>query len=289
MGLADVVMRLTVMVAILLSVTAAVIVGPRRVFRAVGDYRWRLAEIGPYLTVLLIVLGVRKLTMDYTGLLSWALDWNITQTIYSLEGALVADVQSLRAPLLTDYFVFIYLYGYVFLLLFPFVAYFVRSDMTSMKELIVAYTFNYGVGLVCYVLFIAYGPRNLIPDIVDSLLYVTYPQSQLLTGEVNHNTNVFPSLHASLSTTVVLLASRTRRIYPRWLYISSALAVAIMLSTLYLGIHWGLDVLGGVGLGVASVAVALQVDPVAWARKRYGPRLARRFRTTADHLPDDRR
>jgi membrane-associated phospholipid phosphatase len=255
MGLADVVMRLTVMVAILLSVTAAVIVGPRRVFRAVRDYRWRLAEIGPYLTVLLIVLGVRKLTMDYTGLLSWALDWNITQTIYSLEGALVADVQSLRAPLLTDYFVFIYLYGYVFLLLFPFVAYFVRSDMTSMKELIVAYTFNYGVGLVCYVLFIAYGPRNLIPDIVDSLLYVTYPQSQLLTGEVNHNTNVFPSLHASLSMTTFFLAWRTKEEYPLWVPVSLVLGVSVAISTMYLGIHWATDVVAGTALAGLSIFV----------------------------------
>ena len=255
MGLADVVMRLTVMVAILLSVTAAVIIGPRRVFRAVGDYRWRLAEIGPYLTVLLIVLGVRKLTMDYTGLLSWALDWNITQTIYSLEGALVADVQSLRAPLLTDYFVFIYLYGYVFLLLFPFVAYFVRSDMTSMKELIVAYTFNYGVGLVCYVLFIAYGPRNLIPDIVDSLLYVTYPQSQLLTGEVNHNTNVFPSLHASLSMTTFFLAWRTKEEYPLWVPVSLVLGVSVAISTMYLGIHWATDVVAGTALAGLSIFV----------------------------------
>ena len=255
MGLADVVMRLTVMVAILLSVTAAVIVGPRRVFRAVRNYRWRLAEIGPYLTVLLIVLGVRKLTMDYTGLLSWALDWNITQTIYSLEGALVADVQSLRAPLLTDYFVFIYLYGYVFLLLFPFVAYFVRSDMTSMKELIVAYTFNYGVGLVCYVLFIAYGPRNLIPDIVDSLLYVTYPQSQLLTGEVNHNTNVFPSLHASLSMTTFFLAWRTKEEYPLWVPVSLVLGVSVAISTMYLGIHWATDVVAGTALAGLSIFV----------------------------------
>ncbi|NHN48589.1 inositol phosphorylceramide synthase [Halostella sp. JP-L12] len=255
MGLADVVMRLTVMVVILLSVSASVMVGPRRIVRAVRDYRWRLAEIGPYLSVLLVVLAVRKLTMDYTGLLSWALDWNITLIIYSLEGALVADVQSLRSPLLTDYFVFIYLYGYVFLLLFPFVAYFARSDMTSMKELIVAYTFNYGVGLVCYVLFIAYGPRNLIPDIVDSLLYVTYPQSQLLTGEVNHNTNVFPSLHASLSMTTFFLAWRTRDEYPLWAPVSFVLGVSVALSTMYLGIHWATDVVAGTLLAVLSILV----------------------------------
>jgi len=255
MALADVVMRLTVMVAILLSAGTVVFVGPRRIFTAVRDYRWRLAEIGPYLTVLLLILAVRKLTMDYTSEFSWMLDWNITTFIYSLEGTLVADVQSINSPLLTDYFVFIYLYGYVFLLLFPFVAYFAQDDMTSMKELVVAYAFNYGIGLVCYILFIAYGPRNLIPDIVDSLLYITYPQSQLLTGEVNHNTNVFPSLHASLATTTFLLAWRTRDRYRAWVPVSFVLAVSVSVATMYLGIHWGTDVVAGTVLAVASIYV----------------------------------
>ncbi|WP_135534333.1 phosphatase PAP2 family protein [Halostella pelagica] len=256
MALADVVLRLTVMVALLLSVASVALVGPRRIYRALRDYRWRLADIGPYLTILVLILAIRKLTMDYTSGLSWLLDLNITASIYSLEGTLVADVQSIRSPMLTDYFVFIYLYGYVFLLVFPFIAYFVRSDMTSMKELIVAYAFNYGVGLICYVLFIAFGPRNLIPDIVDSLLYVTYPQSQLLTGEVNHNTNVFPSLHASLATTVFLLAWRTRDQYRAWVPISFVLAVSVSIATMYLGIHWGTDVVAGTILAVISISVA---------------------------------
>ncbi|WP_323190298.1 phosphatase PAP2 family protein [Halostella sp. PRR32] len=256
MALADVVLRLTVMVALLLSVASVALVGPRRIYRALRDYRWRLADIGPYLTILVLILAIRKLTMDYTSGLSWLLDLNITASIYSLEGTLVADVQSIRSPMLTDYFVFIYLYGYVFLLVFPFIAYFVRSDMTSMKELIVAYAFNYGVGLICYVLFIAFGPRNLIPDIVDSLLYVTYPQSQLLTGEVNHNTNVFPSLHASLATTVFLLAWRTRDQYRAWVPISFVLAISVSIATMYLGIHWGTDVVAGTILAVISIYVA---------------------------------
>ncbi|WP_135822748.1 phosphatase PAP2 family protein [Halostella litorea] len=256
MGLVDVVLQLAVMVSLLLTVASVVFVGPRRVWRAARDFRWRLNEVAPYLTVLLLVLGIRKLTMDYTGELSWALDWNITEIIYSLEGTLVADIQSIRTPLLTDYFVFIYLYGYVFLLLFPIVAYFAREEMTAMKELLVAYGFNYGVGLVCYILFIAYGPRNLIPDIVNSLLYVTYPQSQLLTGEVNHNTNVFPSLHASLSATAFLLAWRTRDEYLTWVPISGILAVSVSLSTMYLGIHWGTDVVAGLVLAAGSIYVA---------------------------------
>lgn len=253
MGLADVVMRLTVMVALLLTVASVTLIGPRRLYRAVQNYRWRLAEIAPYLTILAVILGVRKLTMDYSEEVSWEFGHNITGLIYRLEGTLVADVQSLESPLLTDYFVFIYLYGYVFLLVFPFLAYFARDEMTAMKELLVAYAFDYGVGLVCYIVFIAYGPRNRIPTLVDSLLYVTYPQSQLLTGQVNHNTNVFPSLHAALALTAFFLAWRTRDQYALWVPVSLVLAVSVAVSTMYLGIHWGTDVVAGALLAVGSI------------------------------------
>ncbi|MDZ7730656.1 MAG: phosphatase PAP2 family protein [Natrialbaceae archaeon] len=88
------------------------------------------------------------------------------------------------------------------------------------------------------------------------MLYDSYPTYQYLTSEVNRNTNVFPSLHASLATTVALFAVRTREFYPRWVPIAIFLAISVSVSTMYLAIHWATDVIAGVALAVISVRLA---------------------------------
>ncbi|WP_458210679.1 phosphatase PAP2 family protein [Haladaptatus sp. NG-SE-30] len=239
-------------IAMLATATAAV-VGVSGLKRARGHFRERIRALLPHFGLLIVVLAVNNVAREYGPELSWIIGWNITGLIHAVEGDFVGTVQSVATPELTAYFSFMYIYGYVFLLVFPFVAYFALPEERPLKETTIAYALNYGLGLVCYILFISYGPRNLIPDVVAPLLYSTYPQSQILTGEVNANTNVFPSLHTSLSVSVALLAYRTREAYPRWTLVAIPTAASIVVATMYLGIHWGTDVLAGILLGIVSV------------------------------------
>jgi membrane-associated phospholipid phosphatase len=205
------------------------------------------------------VLVINSVVRDVGVAVSWIIGINVTDVILSIEGGFVGSVQSLASPPVTVYFSLIYVYGYSFLLTFPLVIYLLYEDARPLHETTVAYIVNYGVGVVCYVLFVAYGPRNVIPELVDPLLYTNWPQSQLLVRQVNANTNVLPSLHTSLSVTVALLAYRFRKAYPRWLPIAAWLAVSVTISTMYLGIHWGTDVLAGIVLAVLSVWIAERV------------------------------
>mgnify|MGYP006285033667 CR=1 FL=1 len=251
--------RIVLVVGILLGVSLLAIVGRKRLRRLTRHLGQRVFDVFPYVGLVAIVLAINSVARDYGQNLSWMLDWNITGVIYSIEGSLVPQIQSFATPALTALFSYVYVYGYVFLLVFPILAYLALEDRKPLREAFLAYGFNYGVGVVCYVLFIAYGPRNLMPDLVDSLMYINWPQSQLLTSKINSNTNVFPSLHASMSMTVAVLAYRTRRTYPRWLLVSAPLAGLVMVATMYLGIHWGIDVAAGLLLGAASVAFAGRV------------------------------
>ncbi len=189
---------------------------------------------------------------------SWLrfVEWNITWAIYDIEGQFILWLQSYSTPEITAYFSFIYIYGYVFLLVFPVIAYFALSNTRPARELLAAYALNYILGLICYTFIIAYGPRNMMPELVEALLYDTYPQYQHLTRQVNRNTNVFPSLHTSLAATVTFLAYRTRDVYPKWFLVATVLGVSVAISTMYLGIHWVIDVVAGVGLAYISVALA---------------------------------
>jgi len=279
MVLLETLLVLTAYVLAMLAIAVGIEVGPRQFAASVNDGKRRLLAVAPYVLPLLVVLGMRRLALTIGPELSWYLQWNVSGLIYQLEGSAIATVQSLASPMLTEYFVFIYLYGYVFLLVFPIVAYFSLEHTERLAELLAAYGLNYGIGLVCYVLFVSYGPRNVIPGLADSLLFTTYPTAQHLTAEVNLPTNVFPSLHTSLSVTVALFAWRTRREYPGWLVVASLLAGSVAVATMYLGIHWVTDVVGGFALAAVAYWGAVRVvDRYGCWRSvpAWGPRLPSR-------------
>jgi len=265
MALVDVLLQVGVVVALGHLLTMLLVVergGPRgdpERISAVGRIRSNLTSVAPTLGVLAAVLAINKVVRDVGVELSWLIGVNLTGYIYLLESQFVATVQSFAHPVLTTYFGFVYIFGYTFLLTFPVLAYAICERARPLRVLFLTYILNYGFGLLCYVLIVAYGPRNFMPELVDPLLYASWPQSQLLVQQVNVNTNVFPSLHTSLSATVALLAYRFRSVYPRWLPIATVLAVSIIISTMYLGIHWATDVVAGIVVAWASVELAERI------------------------------
>lgn len=260
MALIDVLFRVVGAVLVLVAASLPVVAGRNRVRGGLGNVRRNVARTATAVLALGVVLAANSVVRQAGLDLSWIIGVNITGYIYSIEGDFVPMLQSMATPGLTLYFSLVYVVGYAFLLTFPFLLYLILDDATPFRELVTAYIVNYGVGLVAYVLFVAYGPRNFLPDLVESLLYSFWPQSQLITSEVNSNTNVFPSLHASLSVTVALLAYRTRDQYPRWTPIAALLAGSVCISTMYLGIHWATDVVAGIALAVLSVHLAKRVS-----------------------------
>lgn len=286
MSLADVLMWVGASTVILVSLSLLGIVGVSRVRTFGAFYRERLGRLAPYMGVLGVILLVNSQLREIGNQFSLDYAFNITGNIYAIEGDFVAWVQSFQDPLLTRYFSLIYIYGYVYLLIFPFLAYLMLEESDSIRRLVTAYGLNYTIGLTCYILFVAFGPRNFLYPMVESLLYTTWPQSQLLTSEVNTNTNVFPSLHSSLAITVALFSLRTRDTYPRWVPIAFVIAVSVCLSTMYLGIHWGTDVVAGILLAVFSVRASDVLVP--WFERRFppGPVVYRRVRARGAGLVD---
>ncbi|PSP46071.1 phosphoesterase PA-phosphatase [Halobacteriales archaeon QH_10_70_21] len=276
---------LAVVLAMLL-VASGVIVGRERLARTRREYRDRLESVAPYLGLLAVVLVANKVARDVGPGISWLIGLNVTPYIHRLDGLLLWPVypestpqvvvwlQSNGSPELTAYFSFVYVFGYVFLLVFPLLSYFALPDPTPLRRTVVAYGANYLIGVLCYVVFIAYGPRNLIASDVEGLLFTQYTQFQFLTASVNHQTNVFPSLHTSMAVTAALLAWTTREEYPLWLPVAAVLAVSVALSTMYLGIHWATDVVFGVALAWVSVRIGRRLEdtPLDLGAVRQGAR-----------------
>lgn len=264
--------QLVLVVMLLLAVASTVIIGRERLIDTRRAFRDRFTAIAPYVGLLAIVLVANKIARDIGPDLSWIIGFRITGRLHQSDGLLlwplypndtpqvVVWIQSMATPELTAYFAFIYVYGYVFLLVFPLVAYFALSRPEPLRRTMVAYGANYLIGVFCYILFIAYGPRNLIADQAEGLLYSQYAQYQFVTNAVNDETNVFPSLHTSMAVTAALLAWTTRDEYPLWVPISAVFAVSVVISTMYLGIHWATDVIFGILLAWISVKIGTRLE-----------------------------
>ncbi|QLG29718.1 inositol phosphorylceramide synthase (plasmid) [Halorarum halophilum] len=245
--------------ALATAVTAVALLGRDGLAGVVDNLRSRPREVLQWIGLLFAVLGVNKALRTVSPEVSEVIGWNITGAIHGIEGSFVADLQSLATPWLTAYLATVYLCGYVFLLSFPFVAYASIEDLRPLKRASIGVALNYVIGLLLYTLFVSYGPRNMLPTEVEPLLYATYPQTQILTSQVNTNTNVFPSLHTSLSVTIALFAWETRERFPRWPLVAIPIAASVVFSTMYLGIHWATDVVAGCLLGAFCVWFATRL------------------------------
>ncbi|MFA9418121.1 phosphatase PAP2 family protein [Natrinema sp. HArc-T2] len=222
------------------------------------DYDRRLIEISPYVGVTALFFLGKRATHGHSLRLSRALDWDLTAEIYAIEGEFVAVLQDLVPTATLEFFSAMYMFGFPFLLVTALILYFLLPSQRYMKELLIAYLLNYVIGTLFYTLFIVYGPRNHLSS-VDGLMYSFYPQTQEVTAAVSANTNVFPSLHTSLAVVVMMFAWRSRREYPRWVPIASFVTICVVFSTMYLGIHWLIDIIAGILLAVGSISGAKQI------------------------------
>jgi len=234
--------------------------------RSPAERRRRFREVLPYLGALVAVLLVNKGLLQYSLQTSRYVGLKITGTIIEIEGEFVAWVQQLFPASAVLYFSAIYVFGYVVLLVFPILAYFFTDRLRYLKVLLTAYAINYGSGVICYTLFVAYGPRNSIPQDAAPLLYTEFPSVMTLTSMINYSSNVFPSLHTSLAVAAAIIAWRSREEYPRWFKISTFVATCVVLSTMILGIHWLIDVIAGLVLAVVSVWGAIRI--VDWGENK---------------------
>jgi len=237
------------------------------------------------IAVLIVVLLINRVARQVAPKLSRQIGIRLTSAFYNIEGEFILVFQAIQTPETSAYFSSIYVYGYTFLLIFPVIAYFTLSDTRVFRRLLAAYALNYAIGLILYIFVIAYGPRNLMPaELMERMLYDTNPEYQYLTREVNTTTNVFPSLHTSLSATVAAFAWQTRSEFPKWLPVAVVLAASVAISTMYLGIHWGIDVTAG--LLLAALCVTLSHRLVGrWSLEELTEKYGDRFLWLQERLP----
>jgi membrane-associated phospholipid phosphatase len=239
--------------------TCTICLTPAQIRQTVREFDERIADLAPYLVLAGVFFLIRRFTQGPSQRLSEEIGIEITDSIYRIEGLFVASLQDLIPQFLIPVFSAFYMFGFAFLVVAPIVVYLFTPDVRTLKELLVAYILNYAAGAFFYTVFVAVGPRIHVTSHVDGLMYQFYPQTADLTSVVSENTDVFPSLHTSLSVIVLLFAWQTRDIQPRWLQITTVVASGIVLATMILGIHWAIDVAAGIILAFVCVFLARRI------------------------------
>lgn len=196
------------------------------------------------------------------GLKPHLFDWNaLFQSIPGNDGSLFRVI---KTPWLTAYFQWIYANGFTLPVLIPVLRSFFAKDWIKMLHyelsahvlqflLIFPFYLTIKVNEVWWVLGAPDGMnRNLSAS--DAAVVVM---------------NCFPSMHTSVAFAMLLLAWREKDRLFRIIW--TVFGFSVIYSTMYLGIHWVIDVLGGLLLGYVGVKLGDWVVHRVEARIDYFP------------------
>lgn len=195
------------------------------------------------------MLALNLLELRFEQLLARKVAWDFTHSVSQVGADLLRLLQRLEWAPLTHLLTFAYVILFTVLMIAALLVYAANRDLTALKNHVASFWINYLVALPFYLWFpvkeawaSGQSIQFLIPQIFPGFDQVIRPHSGL--------DNCFPSLHTSLALTYALVAWRQG--YRRLAVVLSVGAGLVMLSTLYLGVHWILDMLAGTVLAVLA-------------------------------------
>lgn len=179
---------------------------------------------------------------------------DFTPLFLSLEGGATALFQCVDHPALTALLSGVYLYVFPVMGVAALAITYWGEEYALTRKIFWGAILNYLLILPFYILVpvserwvASDGAVRLLMDELSPLLLATLrPLSGL--------NNCFPSFHVSLAFTIAIVCSASANLRLR--RTMQVLAWAVLLSTLYLGFHWTLDVLGGILFGAGCSVLA---------------------------------
>jgi len=183
---------------------------------------------------------------------------DFTSWIAGIEADVIAAFSSFWIPAIIIFFVFIYIIFYPFTLWFTPLYSIITNQKLMLKTLGFSLFFLYIFALPFYLFFPitnVYTHYDL-PSALNSFI----PKIETFFYTTTTKNNCFPSLHTAMSIII------TRTIYltenKRFQYLGIFVMVTVIISVLYLSIHWILDVIGGII--VALLAIYLSQKTIKW-------------------------
>ena len=256
---------LWITINVTISLIGALIFKEKRQNLSKEDFPYFLVFLLLFLSIFL--LHMTEIKIDPT--ISSHISFDFTEKIYNLEGNIVATFQSIRNPILDYYFVFVYMIGFPFLLYFTPVLYMISRDIKSLKFAVIAYVLAISISLPFLIFFPVHDAWWASSNYawyngkaISFRLKEIWPSGIIIFYKFTTLNNCFPSLHSTLSAVMAYTAIIAK--YKRYSYVAILMALSIPIATMYLGIHWLTDVIGGEAIAILSIIIALKITGLKW-------------------------
>jgi len=190
---------------------------------------------------------------------------DFTPLVWAIEGDLVQRFQdAARTPALDYFFVTVYTVGAFLFYFVPFFILVALGRAHNAMRIAATMAIIWGVGILFYffvpvneVWMTAQAPYHYTH--VENVLFEHVPSARTSEAYALATNNNFPSLHVALSCGI---AAALWFGGERWLAIPGTfIAAGVTVATMYLGIHWAVDVVAGLALALGAAWLAHRRNP----------------------------
>ena len=247
---------LTVLLAALLLV-AVFRQSPVPVVRSFFLCIWQERDVKAKFFVFLALIGAHLLLVIAQKAIPFGGMWDLTPRFSLWERPVHMALLGLDVPFLHYFFCFAYFIAFPALPLTTFLVLDFSNHDTDLVRFLLAMDLCLAASLVFFCLFKVEEVWMAFPD-RQFFIRGEFCQRLLNMRSLNYSGNCFPSLHTAISVITCFFALRPG--FRRLQCVVLPLAACVVLSTLFLSVHWLLDVFAGIVLGIGCCATAERMD-----------------------------
>lgn len=224
-------------------------------------------KYAPYLILLSTWITIRLVWSWVDSQFSSWYGQDFTPLLYKLEGNFVPELQlKMQNSFLDTYFYIIYVPAFTIIIYIFIFIYMYLDKERIIKMIISSQVIMYLFALPFFIFFPAQAiwttstkyPEYGYSDTIYNKLKEIDPTMHATIQNMNCINDAFPSLHVALPCTVLFVLLLTKQ--KKFSIISIPIVISIAISTMYMGIHWFVDVIGGVIFAGIAVYIAYNLD-----------------------------
>jgi len=226
---------------------------PRSIYQQpLSDFQKNLQNQLIYIVLIICVVAIHLIEVNLLDPITTAIvGTDFAPTITQIENGAVYWFTQHWTPLLIALFVFFYIIVYPFTLWFSPFYFLIANEKQAMKTLAHGLILLYIIAIPFYLflpitnVYSYYHISSPLETIIPSIDHFYYS-----TTTVN---NTFPSLHVAMTLLITQAVTKiTNKKYTYFVYLTAAM---VIISVIYLAIHWLLDVLAGILLAITIIVI----------------------------------